>query len=116
MATEQAPRTPSAVSHEAMLAALATAGIRMLLQDTVSATNGANTPYTVAAKTTRRVMVLHLSSGNGDIRFNVNAAATATSFPLLAATCFVLDVAPGGTVNFWNTTASPITVYVIEMS
>lgn len=108
-------RRPSSIEYEAARATLSLAGIRELVQANISATATANTVYTVANISTRRVIVIHLGTGNGDIRFKHDAAAAATSIPVIPARYFVVDAEKDDTLNFWNTTAGAITVYLMEI-
>jgi hypothetical protein len=108
-------RRLAANEFEGMKALLSLAGVRVINQTTHSATNAANTAYTVTSKRTRRVIIIHLGAGNGDIRFNFGAAATATHLPVIPARYFVVDATLADTLNFWNTTGAPITVNVMEI-
>jgi len=109
------------VEYEASLASLALAGIKILVQAVVSATNGASTGYTITHKSTRRLLVIHLSAGNGDIRVNVGAAATAAHLPVLPARYIPIDAGwdkdgVAEVVYFYNTTGSAINVNVVELA
>lgn len=108
-------RKLTSIEFEGMRALLSLAGIRPILQATVSATPGANTSYTVQDNRTRRVLIIHLGAGNGDIRFALDGAATANSLPILPARYVVVDAAKDQTLNFWNTTAAAITVNLAEL-
>lgn len=108
-------RRLAANEFEGFKALLSLAGLRVINQNTHSATNAATTAYTVVAKRTRRVIVIHLGTGNGDIRFNFGAAATANHLPVIPARYFVIDASIGDTLNFWNTTGAPIVVNVMEI-
>lgn len=122
------PRRVTAVEFEGALAQLAVAGIRQILQATVTAAPGASTPYTIQNTRTRRVLCIHLNSGAGDIRFNYNAAATATSFPVMPQRYFPVDASANGptaanpsggtadTLNFFNTTGSSVIIYIVEVA
>lgn len=110
------PRRPNNWQWEAALAQLSLAGVRFLLQALHSATTGANTVYTVADSRTRRVVVIHLSTGNGDLRADYNQAATATSLPVIPARYFVIDAKKGDTLQFWNTTGGTFNVNILEIS
>jgi len=111
---------------------LAIAGIRQLIQNNVSAGAGADTTYTVVNENARRVILLHLSAGAGDIRFNINALANANTIPIIPQRYFVVDArgaytipAPPGqggpiavaadVLHFFNTSGSPVTVYIMEI-
>ena len=109
------PRKLGHVTHEANRAALALAGLRMILQSSISALSGADTTYTLTGTNTRRCIVIHLGAGAGDIRFDYNAAAIATDFPFLPQRYFSVDAKAGDVLHFYNTTASAITVYVMEV-
>lgn len=109
------PRKLSMLDYEADRAMLSLAGVRQVNQTTVTAVNGASTAYTVTGPNTRRVIVIHLNAGNGDIRFNYNAAATSSNLPVIPARYFIVDAKKDDTLNFWNTTAGNITVNVMEV-
>lgn len=109
------PRRPSSVEFEAARAMLSLAGIRQLLQANISALATANTSYTVADIRTRRVVIIHLGAGNGDIRFNFGAAAASTNIPVPSARFMVVDAEKDQTLQFFNTTAGAITVYFMEI-
>lgn len=111
-----APRRPNNWIWEAALAQLSLAGIRFIKQATHSATNGANTVYTVTEPGTRRVVIIHLGTGNGDIRVAYKEAATATSLPVIPARYLVIDAKKDDTVQFWNTTGGVITVNILEIA
>lgn len=103
--------------HElAALASRSIAGWKILKQATVSATNAANTTYTVTEEITKRVAFIVIGTTDGDIRFEHNAAATATDVPLVNAAYVTLEAKKNDTVEFWNTTGSPITVNVVELA
>lgn len=110
------PRRPNNWQWEQALATLSLAGVRFLLQAVHSATNGANTVYTVQDVRTRRVVVLHLNAGNGDLRCAYNEAATATTLPVIPARYFVIDAKKADTLQFWNTTGSTFSVNILEIS
>lgn len=103
-------------SRDAQQAMIALAGWRVISQTSVNAAPGTNTAYTVADDRTKRVVVLHLAAGNTDIRFAFNTAASSASLPLLPARYIVVDAGKGNTLNFWNTTAAAITVFLVEVA
>lgn len=109
------PRRPSSVEFEAARAMLSLAGARQLLQANISALATANTSYTVADIRTRRVVIIHLGAGNGDIRFNFGAAVASTNIPVPSARFMVVDAEKDQTLQFFNTTAGAITVYFMEI-
>ena len=114
-------RKVGSMEFEAGLASLSLAGIKILVQATVTALAGASTGYTVTHKNTRRLLVIHLSGGNADIRVNVGTAATAAHVPVLPARYIPIDA--GWDINgvaevvyFWNTTVGNITVNIVELA
>lgn len=107
-------RRISASNYEAAKAMLSVAGLRQLIQANISAANGADSTYTVQNKATRRVVIVHLNAGNGDLRFNINANATATTVPVLAGRYFVVDCLQNDVLHFFNTTGTSFTVYLVE--
>lgn len=107
------PRRKSSLVHEAERAMLSLAGWNIIIQDTVSAGAGANTAHTIESPNCRRVAFLYLSGTTGDIRFNVDAAATASHAPVMVDTWMVVDAA--ASVQFWNTTGGGLTVYILEL-
>lgn len=88
-------------------AMLSLAGVRQVKQTTVTVTTS-NTTYTVTEKATRRLIVVHGSATYGDIRFNPDATATTTSFPILGSTYFVIDVEKDDVINFIGVPASTV--------
>lgn len=105
---------------DATLAVMALAGIRELKQSTASPTTGANATYTVTDGATRRVVVTHMgcaSPAAGDIRFLAGAvAATAASMPLYPQRYMVFEANAGDVLNFFNTGADTVVVYVSEIT
>ena len=109
-------RSKSSMSWESARAVLSLAGMQDVLQDTHTATAGADTAYTVAGGVkVRRVMMCHLGSGAGDIRFRRGAAADATHVPLFPQTYFVVDAEDDEELHFYNTTVGDITIYIVEL-
>lgn len=112
------PRRLSPIEYEGHRAMLALAGVRQLVQASVSVSNGAANSYTVTDPQTRRVICVHpggATPATGDIRINPAATATATSFPLLPQKYFVVDAEKADQISFYNTTGSAIVVYVMEI-
>jgi len=99
---------------EGMLAAIATAGLRIVLQANISATGSANVSYTVQDAATRRVMVVHNAGAAFDIRVERNAAATATDFPIIPQFYFAIDCEKDDTIQFYNV-GTTTTVYILEL-
>lgn len=110
------PRRPNNWVWEAQLAQLSLAGVRFIKQASHTATNGVDTSYTVTEPNTRRVVLVHIATGNGDIRVAYNEAATATSLPLIPARYFVVDAKKNDVIHFFNTTGAGIVVSVLEIS
>lgn len=108
-------RRPSSIEYEAARAMLAMAGIRILKQANVTVTLGEADTYTVTEAGTRRVVCVHLGTGNGDIRIAHNATPTANSLPLIPASYFSVDAEKDDTIQFFNTTAGDIKVYLAEI-
>lgn|SRR5512135_90332 len=121
-----ATRRTSVSTYELAKAILSVAGLRQILQTSISVGTGADGTYTVQSENCRRVVALHIGTGNGDIRFNINAAASASTIPVIPARYFVVDVQSprpaspgeaakvGDVLHFFNTTAGSITVYLVE--
>lgn len=110
------PRRPNNWVWEAQLAQLSLAGVRFIEQASHSATNGVSTTYTVQDIRTRRVVLIHIGTGNGDIRVAFNEAATATHIPLIPARYFSVDAKKNDTIRFFNTTGAPIVVNILEIA
>lgn len=126
-----ASRLPSSGTYEAVRAVMSMAGIRQILQANISATNGADTTYTVQDPGTRRVIFIHASAGSLDIRFNINAAASASTIPIIPTRYVVVDAhgplnkptppgqsvitVPADVLHFFNTTGSPVTIFIMEI-
>jgi hypothetical protein len=116
-----------------MRAMLSLAGVRMLTQGSVSVT-ATDTIYTVVESNARRVICFHNGGGtptNLDIRFNVNATALVTHFPIAFGKYFVVDargpytipaaaaqgnpVSVAGDVLHFISTNGTITMFVMEI-
>lgn len=120
------PRRISEASYELAKATLSMAGLRFISQANISVGAGADGTYTVLSDACRRVVAIHIGTGNNDIHFNLNAAATAAHVPVIPARYFVIDVQSprpgtpvepakaGDVLHFFNTTAGAITVYLVE--
>lgn len=102
-------------THEAGLAAISLAGVRLLVQATIAPGASANASYTVASAATRRVVLFHDSGTNTDLRIEQNAAATATDLPIASGIYFVLEAVKGETVQVYNTTGGTLTVNIVEI-
>jgi len=102
--------------HEAGLAAISLAGVRLLVQATIAPGASANLAYTITSSATRRVVLFHDSGTNTDLRVELNAPATATDMPLASGVYFVLDAVKDETVQVFNTTGGAITVNIVEIS
>ena len=85
------PRRISDASWELAKGMLSIAGLRQVRQANITVTATTDVTYTVQDEQTRRVVAIHLGTGNGDIRFNINAAASATNLPVIPARYFVVD-------------------------
>lgn len=101
--------------HEAGLAAISLAGVRLLVQATIAPGASANASYTVAEGATRRVVLFHDSGGNLDLRVELNAAADATDMPLASGVYFVLEAVKDETIQVFNTTGGALTVNIAEI-
>ncbi len=120
------PRRISEASFDLAKATLSMAGLRMISQTNISVGAGADGTYTVLNEACRRVVAVHIATGNGDIRFNLNAASDATKVPVIPARYFVVDVqsprpatpvqpaVTGDVLHFFNTTAGAIVVNIVE--
>src|SRR5713101_5770496 len=122
--TNSPTRRTAAIEYEAARAMLSLAGIRQLYQTSLTVNANALNSYVVLRKPTRRVIVLHLSSGNSDITFSysstsdpstTNTPASSTSMPVLPTRYFVIDAAQNDTINFSNNTGGNITVFLMEI-
>ena len=96
-------------------AILSQAGWKTGPQGSAAPTTGANASYEVTGGATRWVAVAWTGTFT-EIRFEKNAAATATDFPLLPDSHIVFEAVDGDTLNFWNTSGGTITVYCIELT
>jgi len=128
-----ANRRPHSIEYEGMRAMLSLAGVRMLTQGNVSVTTS-DTTYAVVEMNARRVILFHnggTTPTNLDIRFNMNATALNTHFPIAFGKYFVIDargpytipapagqgnpIAVSGDVIHLISTNGTITVYVMEI-
>jgi len=101
--------------HEAGLATISLAGVRLLVQAVITPGASANVAYTVTEASTRRVVLFHDSGTNTDLRVEQNAAATVTDLPIASGIYFVLEAVKGETVQVFNTSGSGITVNIVEI-
>jgi len=106
------PRRLTTNEYEGNLAEVASAGWRQLKQTTVTVTT-ADTTYTVTEPNTRRVKVIHGAATYGDIRFNYNAVATTTSFPVKGSEYVTVDAKKDDVLHFIGVPASTV-VNVME--
>jgi hypothetical protein len=109
-------RTLSSSQFEQMLAILALAGLRELVQAVHVAVATSSTHYHVQHAQTRRVMCFHTSTGAKDIRFHTNATALATDMPLTGQTYWVVDAQVGDLLYFYNTTVGNVDVNIMELA
>ena len=110
-----APRIKD-TKHEAGLAAISLAGVRILSQTTIAPGASLNVSYTVLSAATRRVVLFHDSGTNTDLRVEQGAAATATDMPIASGVYFVLDAVKDETVQVFNTTGGALTINIAEIS
>jgi len=108
-------RDLSAIQYEAHRAMLALAGVRQIVQASVAPGASAEATYTVIDRRTRRVIVCHLGTGAGDIRFDFNATASSADMPIIPQRYFVVDAEKDDVLHFFNTSAGAITVYLMEI-
>jgi hypothetical protein len=98
-----------------MLAAIATAGLRIVVQANITITTASENSYTITSAATRRAMVIHNSTAAFDIRFERNGTAVATDFPILPQFYFAVDCTKDDTLSFYNANAGSQTVYILEL-
>ena len=110
------PINPLHIEHEARLAQLSLAGVRPMEQSVVSVSASASSEqtYTIEDPATRRAIVVHLAANDDDIRFELNSTADSSSFPLLSSVYFGVQVEQGDVLHFFNTSGSPVTIYIME--
>lgn len=111
-------RRVSAVTYEAALAALATAGVREVVQANVTPSAGAVATYTIANSKTRRAMITHMGLA-GDIRFKYRPQgaagdAAATNIPISPNTRWFVDCEKDDILSFWGVTGG-VVVYIMEI-
>lgn len=100
---------------EQSMAALSLAGIRPIANGSAAVAGSTEETYTIVGKHTNRVIVFHDSGEALDIRFDLNATAGATDFPVASGVYFVLEVETGDVVHVYNTSGVAITVYFLEI-
>lgn len=100
---------------ESALASISLAGVRPLVQDSVDLLTTSEEIYTVTDRRTKRLVILRTAGASLDIRFDLNATASATSFPILPSVYFVLEVEYGDALHLYNVNAGSLTVYVLEI-
>lgn len=101
--------------HETYLAQVSLAGIRPIIQDSVSVNATAEGTYTIADIRTHRVVLFHDGSTNTDIRVELNATADNTVMPVVPGAYFVMEVTKGDVVHLYNTTGGAIVVFFMEI-
>lgn len=104
-------------AHAGNLAAIALAGIRPILTDTITPTNGsADDPYTVQSAATNRVMLFHLASNDDDVRVcEVGGTAVATDMPVASGVYFVMEAYEDDVISLYNGSGGALTIYVMEL-
>jgi hypothetical protein len=119
-------RRIAASNYELAKAVIAMAGVRQLVQANISVAGTSDGTYTPVNAATRRVIAIHLGTGNNDIHFNLNAAASSSTVPVIPARYFVIDcygprpatptqpALTADVLHFFNTTGTAITVYLVE--
>lgn len=103
------------IEWESDMAAVSMAGIRPITQGSVDVSSGSEGTYTIDDIRTKRAVIIHVSSGNTDVRFELNATAQADDFPLIPAVYFVVEVEEDDVLHFYNTTGGSVTVYILEI-
>lgn len=103
------------VDYEAHLASVSLAGIRPLVQATRSPTASAEATYTISDIRCNRVILYHTQASAEAIRVELNATANATKMPITQGVYFVMEVEQNDVVHLFNTHASPVTVYIMEI-
>jgi hypothetical protein len=98
------PRPLSSIEYEGARAMLSLAGLRLISQSLVTGgAAGSDNTYTVTGPNTRRV-VMYVNHATNVVRFNVNAAATASHLPIKNQTYFVVDAKKNDVLHFFDTT------------
>lgn len=100
---------------EGSTAAVSMAGVRPLTLGSVSVSSSSENTYTVQDQSAKRVLFVHDASGNEDIRFDLGATATASSFPIVPGVYFVVEAVKDEVLHFFNTTGGAITVNIMEI-
>ena len=108
-------RTKDNIPFEAGLANIAIAGLRILVQDTLSVPNGGTATYTVVDPSTRRVLVIHNSTAAFDIRYNDGAVAASDDLPILPQFYFVVDREKDQILGFRNADTIAQTMNIVEL-
>lgn len=109
------PNKRDDLEWEQKLASISLAGVRPLVVDSVSVAASSEQTYTLVDKSVKRLVVLHVASGDTDIRFDLNATATLSSFPILPSVYFVVEAGTDDVAHFFNTSGGSITVYIMEI-
>jgi len=113
-------RRASTATWESMKAMLSLAGIREIKQSQLTVTASSSDFYLVAEETTRRVIVVHLAAGNGDIRFKyqrqgAGATAVSTNLPVIPARYLVIDAEKNDKLSFFNTSGVSVQIFFVEI-
>lgn len=102
-------------SWEANLAAVSLAGIRPLQYATSNVAATSEATYTVLNPACKRVVLFHDGPLNTAVSMAINETASANTIPVLPAMYFVVEVDVGDVIHLYNTTGSPILVYITEI-
>jgi len=109
------PKNRANIQWEADQAAVALAGVRPLKHAHNSTGSSAEYTYTIARNECQRVIVVHASGGDLDVRVELNATADANSMPILSSVYFVLEVEVGDEIHVFNTLGSAVDIHFLEI-
>jgi hypothetical protein len=102
---------------EGALAQVSLAGVRPLVQATISVDASSGDSYEIQDGSAKRVVLYHGSTGAEDIHVNLGASAVATDMPIAPGAYFVMRVEKGESVAVYNAKSGgpAVIVYIMEI-
>lgn len=106
---------PSTLEWESALAALSLAGVNIQKQTSISVATASEGTYTLTEQPTKRAILFHTAANDDDIRFALNATASATSFPIASSVYFAVAAEVDDVLHVYNAAGSSVTVHILEV-
>lgn len=104
-------------AQESAESMISMAGVRPLVESSVAVSATSADSYTITHSFCKRVLLFHTAANDDDIRVDLDDdnAGVATDMPLASGVYFVFEAYEGEIVRLYNTTGSPVTVYIWEL-